>query len=118
MNKKSALAVVLTLLSFCSLAAETERPVVTFIELGSVNCIPCKMMQPVMKKAEEKYPGQVNVVFHDVWTDQGEPYGRQYRIVGIPTQVFLDRNGKEFARHVGFFDFDKLEKVLKSGGVK
>lgn len=75
------------------------------------------MMQPVMKKAAEKYPGQVKVVFHDVWTAQGEPYGRQYKVMGIPTQVFLDKNGKECARHVGFFDFESLEKVLKSGGV-
>ena len=106
------------LASFYSLAVAPERPMVTFIELGSVNCIPCKMMQPVMKKAEEKYPGQVKVVFHDVWTPQGEPFGRQFGIMGIPTQVFLDKDGKEYARHVGFFDFEKLEKVLKDGGVK
>ena len=30
-------------------------PKVTFVELGSVNCIPCKQMQPVMKAIEEKY---------------------------------------------------------------
>jgi thiol-disulfide isomerase/thioredoxin len=33
------------------------KPKVTFIELGSVNCIPCKQMQPVMKSIEEKYGG-------------------------------------------------------------
>lgn len=31
------------------------KPKVKFIELGSVNCIPCKMMQPVMKAIEERY---------------------------------------------------------------
>lgn len=118
MKIRAGLFAALTLASFYSLAAAPERPVVTFIELGSVNCIPCKMMQPVMKKAEEKYPGQVKVVFYDVWTPQGAPYGQQYKIMGIPTQVFLDKNGKEYSRHVGFFDFDSLEKVLKSGGVK
>ena len=99
-------------------ASKPEPPSVTFIEIGSVNCIPCRMMQPVMKKAEEKYPGQVKVVFYDVWTPQGEPYGRQYKIRTIPTQVFLDRSGKEYFRHEGFFDFENLEKVLKTGGVK
>ena len=99
-------------------AAAPELPKVTFIELGSVNCVPCRMMQPVMKQVEEKYPGQVKVVFHDVWTPQGEPYGQQYKIMGIPTQVFLDKDGKEYARHVGFFDFANVEKVLKQGGVK
>ena len=43
-------------------------PIVTFIELGSVNCIPCKMMQPVMKNVEKKYGSQVKVIFYDVWT--------------------------------------------------
>ena len=118
MDTKAALVLALALMPFGVTAAEADQPVVTFIELGSVNCIPCKMMQPVMKKAAEKYPGQVKVVFHDVWTPQGEPYGRQYKILGIPTQVFLDKDGREYARHVGFFDFDNLEKVLRTGGVK
>ena len=42
------------------------KPIVTFIELGSVNCIPCKMMQPVMKNIEKKYGSQVKVIFYDV----------------------------------------------------
>ncbi|HEX7416199.1 MAG TPA: hypothetical protein VF305_03330, partial [Smithellaceae bacterium] len=32
---------------------------VTFVEIGSVNCIPCKAMQPIMKAVEEEYKGQV-----------------------------------------------------------
>ena len=53
---------------------------VTFIELGSVKCIPCRMMQPVMKQIEEQYGDQVRVVFHDVWTEAGKPYAVQYKI--------------------------------------
>jgi len=90
---------------------------VTFIELGSVNCVPCKMMQPVMKQIEEKYSGQVNVVFYDVWTEKDAPMGQKYRISLIPTQVFLDSNGNEYFRHEGFFPFEQLEQVLKQKGV-
>jgi len=43
-------------------AVPTAQPVVTFIELGSVNCIPCKAMQPVMRAIEQKYGEQVRVV--------------------------------------------------------
>lgn len=122
MKPKTWMGATLMLISLGALAAspasKPEPPSVTFIEIGSVNCIPCRMMQPVMKKAEEKYPGQVKVVFYDVWTPQGEPYGRQYKIRAIPTQVFLDKNGKEYFRHEGFFDFESLDKVLKTGGVK
>jgi thioredoxin 1 len=96
---------------------ETTKYKVTFVELGSVNCIPCQKMQPVMKSVEKKYAGQVKVVFHDVWTPEGKPYATKYGIEAIPTQVFLDENGKEFARHVGFFPEEELVKVLKQKGV-
>jgi thioredoxin 1 len=93
-------------------------PLVTFIEIGSVRCIPCKMMQPIVKQIEEEYKGQVKVVFYDVWTPEGEPYGQQYKVRVIPTQVFLDKEGKEYFRHEGFFPKDDLVAVLKQKGVK
>ena len=91
---------------------------VTFVELGSVNCIPCRMMQPVMQEVEKKYTGQVKVVFHDVWTPEGRESGVKYAIRVIPTQVFLDSNGKEYFRHEGFFPFEDVDKILKQKGVK
>ena len=91
---------------------------VTFVELGSVNCIPCKMMKSVMEAIEKEYGDQVQVVFHDVWTEEGKEYGIKYQIRGIPTQVFLDKDGKEYYRHMGFFPEDEVVKILKKGGVK
>lgn len=98
--------------------AADQKPLVTFVELGSVRCIPCKMMQPVMQAIETEYAGQVRVVFHDVWTDAGKPYATQYKIRIIPTQVFLDRDGKEYFRHEGFFPKEEVVKVLKQKGVR
>ena len=91
---------------------------VTFVELGSVKCIPCKKMQPIMKSIEQKYGDQVKVEFHDVWTPEGESFGDKYGIKAIPTQVFLDAAGKEFFRHEGFFPEEDLIKVLIGKGVK
>jgi thioredoxin 1 len=96
----------------------TKAPIVTFIELGSVNCIPCKAMQPVMESIRTKYPDQVSVLFYDVWTKEGQPYGQRYGIRVIPTQVFLDKDGKEYYRHEGFFPEEELLKILGKGGVK
>ena len=96
----------------------TTKSKVTFIELGSVNCIPCKMMQPIMAEIEKEYAGQVKVVFHDVWTPEGRPYAEKYGIQAIPTQVFLDSEGKEYYRHAGFFPKNELVEVLKQKGVK
>lgn len=97
---------------------KAEELKVTFIELGSVKCIPCKMMQPVMKEIEEEYKDQVKVLFYDVWTEQGRPYAEKYRIRVIPTQVFLDKDGNEYFRHEGFFPKEELVKVLKMKGVE
>ena len=91
---------------------------VTFIELGSVRCIPCQQMQPVMKSIETKYGKEVKVDFHDVWTEAGKPFGVKYGIEAIPTQVFLDETGKEYYRHVGFFPEEELVKILQMKGVK
>ena len=95
-----------------------SKPKVTFIELGSVNCIPCKAMQPVMKAIEAKYGEQVKVTFYDVWKEDQKQYAEKYGIKLIPTQVFFDANGKEFSRHEGFYPEKEIDKLLLSKGVK
>ena len=86
---------------------------VTFIELGSVRCIPCVKMQKVIKQVEEKYPNTVETIFYDVWTEEGKPFADKYDIDPIPTQVFLDKDGKENFRHEGYFPFEELDKILQ-----
>ncbi len=93
-----------------------KKAKITFVELGSVNCIPCRQMQPVMKSIEEKFGDQVEVVFHDVWKDKAP--AQKYGIQLIPTQVFLDENGKEFFRHEGFYAEDEIIKLFETKNVK
>ena len=94
------------------------EPIITFVELGSVNCIPCRKMQPVMKAIEEKYAGQVRVVFYDVWKAEQKKYIQEYGIRLIPTQVFLDKMGKEVFRHQGFFPEEEIDTFLQKHGLK
>ncbi|MCU7497155.1 MAG: thioredoxin family protein [Ignavibacteria bacterium] len=98
--------------------ASEEKTRITFVELGSVNCIPCKQMQPVMKSIEKRYGRQKKVVFHDVWKKDQKQYASKYGIKLIPTQVFLDENGKEIMRHEGFFAEKEIDKFLQSKGLK
>jgi thioredoxin 1 len=91
---------------------------ITFVELGSVNCIPCRAMQPVMKSVEEKYGGQVKVVFYDVWKQEQAHFAEEYNIRLIPTQVFLDKSGNELMRHEGFFPEKEIDAFLQSRGLK
>jgi thioredoxin 1 len=91
---------------------------VTFVELGSENCIPCRMMKPVMEKIRSQYSGQVRVVFYDVWTAEGRPQAVNFGIRAIPTQIFLDANGNEFFRHEGFFSEEEIVRLLRTKGVQ
>ena len=110
---------VFVLVPFIILAQSKEvKPKVTFVELGSVNCIPCKQMQPVMKAIEEKYGEQIEVIFYDVWKADQKQYAQKYGIKLIPTQVFLDENGKEFFRHEGFYPEAEIDKLLITKGLK
>jgi len=94
------------------------KPIVTFVELGSVNCIPCKAMQKVMRSVEEKYGKQINIIFYDVWTEEQARFARDYKIRLIPTQIFLDSDGKEIMRHEGFFPEKEIDEFLQSKGLK
>ncbi len=106
------------LLPFTITAQNKEvKPKVTFIELGSVKCVPCKQMQPVMKSIEEKYGDQIDVIFYDVWQPEQKRYAQKYGIRLIPTQIFLDENGKEFHRHEGFYPEAEIDKLLKTKGL-
>lgn len=98
-----------------AVATATHR--ITFVELGSVNCIPCRAMQPVMKSVEQKYGGQVKVLFYDVWKEEQAHYAQQYGIRVIPTQVFLDEAGKELMRHEGFFPENQIDAFLQTKGL-
>jgi len=97
---------------------QASGPVVTFVELGSVNCIPCKKMQPIMKSIEAKYEDQIEVIFYDVWQEDQKPKAKEYGIRLIPTQVFLDAAGVEIFRHEGFFPEEEIDKFLQAHGLK
>ncbi|NQT63222.1 MAG: thioredoxin family protein [Candidatus Marinimicrobia bacterium] len=92
-------------------------PRITFIELGSVRCIPCKKMQPVMTSIERKYGGQVEVIFYDIWEADQKEYASQYGIKLIPTQIFLDSTGTELMRHEGYFPEAEIDSLLVHYGL-
>jgi thioredoxin 1 len=85
------------------------------LELGSVGCGPCEQMKPVMKKLRANYKGKLEVFFVDVRKDRDTAH--RFGVYVIPTQVFLDRNGKEFHRHIGYYGYEEIAPVLKKAGI-
>jgi len=88
---------------------------VTFIELGADKCIPCKAMQPVMREIADDYKGTIQVVFYDVWKEPA--HAKKYGIQLIPTQVFINKDGNEIFRHVGFFSKKDIIAMLEEKGI-
>jgi thioredoxin 1 len=84
------------------------------LELGSVGCIPCERMKPVMKKLSDNY-SKLEVIFIDVRKDRDA--AQRFHVFGIPTQVFLDKSGNEFHRHVGYYAYEEIVPVLKKAGI-
>jgi thioredoxin 1 len=76
------------------------------IELGADKCVPCKMMAPILEELKHEYEGRLQVDFYDVWKDPSA--GERFGIQVIPTQIFLDPDGNELFRHVGFFSKDEI----------
>jgi thioredoxin 1 len=80
-------------------------------EFGSKYCIPCKEMKEVMTGLKAQYGNQVE--FRLVYVDEERPLFGEYKIVAIPTQVFLNTAGKEVDRHIGALSKEEVIKKLK-----
>ena len=91
-----------------SLATQSYK--VTFLELGAESCVPCRMMTPIMQDIAAEYPGVVEVIFHDLYIDR--EIGQRWNVRVMPTQIFLDSEGREFFRHEGFYPKAEIEKML------
>lgn len=104
-----------TVLVTFDLNLDFSKHKVTFIELGAERCLPCRAMQPIMREIAKEYAGKIQVVFYDVWKDPRP--ARKYGIQLIPTQVFIDQNGKEIFRHVGYFPKEEILQMLKAKGI-
>ena len=121
------LAAAFLLLGKTALTAQTEPAVsgsvqvpvpglVTMVDLGATECIPCKMKAPIIEELQTEYQGRAAVVFIDVWKNPAA--GRQFGIRTIPTQIFYDAQGKETGRHEGFLDKQSIVKTFTDLGVR
>jgi thioredoxin 1 len=86
------------------------------LDLGAGKCIPCKQMVPVLAALTTEYAGQLEVVFIDVW--QNPEAGKVHAIRMIPTQIFYDASGKEFARHEGYWSQAAILDQFRKAGIE
>ena len=80
-------------------------------EFGAGYCLSCKEMAKIMAELTTSHSDQVE--FRMVYVDKEKPLFEQYKIMLIPTQVFLDASGKEVDRHIGALPKEEVVKKLK-----
>lgn len=95
-------------------ASPAELP--RLVELGSVTCVPCKMMASILEELRREQAGLFQVEFIDVARDRDA--AAKFGVRVIPTQVFLDGSGKELFRHEGFFPKEDILAKWKELGVE
>ena len=88
----------------------------TLIDFGLRTCNVCKKMAPYLESLSNDYRGQANVLFIDVRADQAT--AQRFGVRMLPTQIFINPQGKEVQRHTGFMDKEGIIKGLKSAGLK
>ena len=80
-------------------------------EFGAGYCASCKEMAKIMAELKPHYSDQLEVRM--VYVDKEKDLFQQYKIMLIPTQVFLDAAGKEVDRHVGALSKEEVIKKLQ-----
>lgn len=85
------------------------------IDVGSVSCATCKMMNVVLEDLAREYDNRLRVWFIDAKEDPDA--AEKYSIRMIPTQLFLDTDGKELFRHEGFISKEDILKKWAELGV-
>jgi thioredoxin 1 len=96
--------------------ASAAKSLPLLIDLGATQCIPCKMMAPILEEIKKEYAGSLQVEFIDVWKNPDA--GQKYRIRAIPTQIFYDASGKELHRHMGFMSKQDILAAWKELGIE
>ena len=80
-------------------------------DFGRGECVPCKEMEKILASIKSKYGDQIEVRL--VMVEKDKELFQKFKIVGIPTQVFLDASGKEVERHMGIYAENDLVKKLQ-----
>ena len=85
------------------------RPIL--YDFGSGRCYSCQQMEKILQTVKARYGSQVDIRL--IYVDKDRDLASRYKVILIPTQVFVDASGKEVFRHMGLFPQDKLVKKLQ-----
>ncbi|MDD2889827.1 MAG: thioredoxin family protein [bacterium] len=96
-----------------SQADSTRIPML--MDFGGNRCKNCIITKKRLEKIEKKFKGKAKIISIDV--NKEKELTKKYKILLIPTLVFLDKTGKEVYRKTGLMEekamSTKLEELTK-----
>jgi thioredoxin 1 len=89
---------------------------VVLIQIGDDSCGPCVEMKAILRRVKEDYKDKIIII--DVDSAKERALVQKLGISTIPTQIFIEKNGKEFGRHEGYNSYEEIAYTLKDMGLK
>lgn len=77
------------------------------VDFSAEWCPPCRKLKPIFTQLKEEYAGKVDFVTVNV--DSMPQLSEEYKISSIPALVYLDADGKELFRSVGFRSAEEIK---------
>ncbi len=90
-------------------AVESEG-VIAMVEFWASWCMPCRMLEPVVRQLASEFEGRV--VVGQVDTDQNRDLAHRFDVNAVPT-IVLFKDGDPVGRFVGLTGFDKLASAIE-----
>lgn len=93
--------------------AKSGKRLPAMVEVYADKCSACKKMKPIVDRiAHQCHENKVLVRTVNVSRSENKGLTQKYRLVGVPTFLFLDKDGREVARLVGSQSERDLRQAL------
>ncbi|UCH97789.1 MAG: thioredoxin [Candidatus Aminicenantes bacterium] len=88
--------------------SDNEKAII--VDFWSPTCVPCKLIEPGLKKIASRYGSKVKILKVNV--DNSPKTSSRYLIRGLPTLLFI-KNGSVKSQMVGAVNVNQIEQTLQ-----
>ncbi len=99
-----------------NLDAMIAKRVPILLEFGKGWCRPCKHMKPILEDMAKEYGERAIVATVDM--DANYHLVRGFGVRVMPTQVFLQPDGREFFRNEGVLEREDIRAIFSKVGIQ
>lgn len=123
-----------SLLDGTTIRLSDYRGQVVMLNFWATWCPPCRREMPMLQTIADRYQEFVILAVNDAETpeqiqpfvdrlglrfpivlDETEQLQRMFRVMGYPTSIFIDREGRIFATHLGELNSEQLVAYIETG---